>query len=265
MEYPEKNSYRQNRQTVSRHRPGRRPPAGFAPAAAGVLWLAGLLGVSPAFADNIRSFFSDTSWQVADTAGNPLGLAQMVCMNAFNPPACPTNAAVIYGRPGIGWRADLSGLPDARWIWAPGITPETPDASLSRYVFSTTVTLSEAPLAAMIRIAVDDFAELSVNGTGVGATGSISDLAVATDAQNNFASFDVTALMVAGVNTISVTAQNGPDSFTDVTDANYRQNPAGVVVVGTIALPATIFEDHFEATGAGRSLTLNAPVRSAAP
>ena len=124
-------------------------------------------------------------------------------------------------------------MPGATWIWAPNLTGSSP-ASLARYTFSNTITITGTPVSGTIYMLADDFVELRVNGTLVGSIGSITTASQSGGAQPALAQFDVLPYLVSGANTISFTAQNGPDSFSGFTNATYSQNPAGVVFGGTI-------------------------------
>lgn len=66
----------------------------------------------------------------------------------------------------------VSPISGATWIWAPGITGATTPAELAQYFFSKSITLAAAPTAASFLVAVDDFAELRINGTVVGTRGA---------------------------------------------------------------------------------------------
>jgi hypothetical protein len=182
----------------------------------------------------VQTFVSDTSWSAADSASSPLGPAQFVCLSATVPPSCPSGATLLSPS-AIGWAANLSSIPGAHWILAPAITGATPNASLARFSFSKTFNLAGAPVSGTISVAVDDFAQVVVNGTPVGSTGSITNAAVAGAAASALTAFDITPFLVAGTNTITIAYQNGPDSFAGVPNANYSQNPAGVVFGGTLA------------------------------
>jgi hypothetical protein len=180
----------------------------------------------------VHTFVSDTSWSVADAASNPLGPAQFVCLSATVPPSCPVGATLLSPS-AIGWAANLSTIPGAHWILAPGITGATPNASLAQFSFSKTFNLAGAPVSGTISVAVDDFAQVIVNGTPVGSTGSITNAAVAAAAANALTVFDITPFLVTGANTIKIAYQNGPDSFS-VPNANWSQNPGAVVFGGTL-------------------------------
>jgi hypothetical protein len=135
---------------------------------------------------------------------------------------------------GTGWTANISSIPGAHWILAPGITGATPNASLARFSFTKTFTLVGTPVSGTISIAVDDFAQVFVNGNSVGSYGSITNAATAFAAQSALTTFDITPFLVSGPNIITVAYENGPDSFAGVTNATYGQNTAGAVFGGTL-------------------------------
>lgn len=175
-------------------------------------------------------FVSDTTWIVSDTAGTFLGSAQNVCVNASVPSNCPPGAT-LYGFAGGGWMADLSDIPSATWIWAPGITGETSPAFPAEFFFSKTFNLPGTPIAGTLSVAVDDFAEVFVNGLSAGTTGSVTDISLASAAQSSLIPFDVTPLLVTGANIIIVRAANGPFGCGA---GPYICNPAGVVFGGSL-------------------------------
>jgi hypothetical protein len=180
-----------------------------------------------------QSFVSDTSWTVTDAASNPLGSAQFICLSPGQPPSCPPGATFLTAS-GTGWTANIASIPGAHWIMAPGITGATPNASLRKFSFTKTFALAGTPVSGTISIAVDDFAQVFVNGTSAGTYGSITDVATASAAQNGLATFNITAFLVSGTNTITIAYENGPDSFAGVTNATFGQNTAGVVFGGTL-------------------------------
>jgi hypothetical protein len=195
-------------------------------------------GGSVGFATDARgdviTFVSDTSWTVLDASAVPLGSAQFVCLNAIVPASCPPGATLLVGGPASGWSADLSGIPGAAWIWAPGITGATPSASLAQFSFFHQFDLHGLPVSGTISVAVDDFAEVFLNGTSIGTTGSVTDISLASQAQSGLSTFDLTPFLVPGQNTILVVAQNGPDFFAGIPNSNYSENPAGVVFGGSL-------------------------------
>jgi hypothetical protein len=215
------------------------------------------------------SFTSDTTWLASDAdaaTGPALALpapAQKVCMNATSPPSCPPDAT-LYGFTGSGWGADLSSIPGAAWIWAPGITGSTSQADLDQYGFSKTFDVAGRPTAGTIAVAADDFAEVSVNGSVVGSIGSTTDATAASSAQASLTSFDITAFLTSGSNTITVRGQNGPSSFAGCSGScTYAQNVAGVVFGGSFSYeppspppPAALTVSK---TGSGAGTVTSAP------
>lgn len=88
-------------------------------------------------------------------------------------------------------------------------------------------------------MAVDDFAEVFVNGTSVGITGSVTDVSVASAAQSSLTTFDITLFLIAGTNVITVRAANGPFGCGT---GPYNCNPAGVVFGGSFKFQSTVVE-----------------------
>src|SRR4051812_26911644 len=94
--------------------------------------LGGLLGLGMASKAeaSIITLASDPSWDAYDA--NPasgtahlLGAAEYVADNASAPTNQPPGT-VVYGYPAAGgMTANLSSIPGAHWIWAPGITGAT--------------------------------------------------------------------------------------------------------------------------------------------
>jgi Thrombospondin type 3 repeat/FIMAH domain len=130
-------------------------------------------------------------------------------------------------------------MPDALWVWAPGVTGATSTAELAQFFFSKTFTLAAAPTAATLLVAVDNFAEVRVNGTVVGTYGSTTDFAVGLASQQAPKSFDIARQLNAGTNTITIRAQNAT-GFGACSPCTYQQNPAGVVFGGSITAGATL-------------------------
>ena len=145
---------------------------------------------------------------------------------------------MFYGYPGNGWsaKASMAGIcGKANWVWAPGVKGATPHASLATYYFSRTVLLTIPPTApATLSVAVDDYAEVWVNGTFVAALGSTTVPAVAGAAQNSFHAVDITAFLLSGSNVITIKAQNGDFCTASPIGCTYQQNPAGVIFCGLI-------------------------------
>ena len=185
----------------------------------------------------VTTFVSDTSWKVFDSdpalgPASSLGHAQYVCLNLSYPSRCPSGAT-LYGWGDSGWTADLSSTPRASWIWAPHITGQTAPAEFNQFFFSKPFHISGSPISASISIAVDDFAEVRVNGQVVGSSGSITDYSTAALAQSSLKTFDLTPFLVAGTNILTIRAENGP--FGLCCPSSYSGNPAGVVFGGSIS------------------------------
>ena len=203
----------------------------------------------PAQAQNAIPLFSGNNWTTYGAnplPGTPpppaLGPARAVCLNPGSPLFCPVSVGgvppVFYGYPGNGWSAktSMAGIcGKANWVWAPGVKGPTPHASLATYYFSRTVLLTIPPTApATLSVAVDDYAEVWVNGTFVAALGSTTVPAVAGAAQNSFHAVDITALLLRGPNVITIKAQNGDFCTGSPIGCTYQQNPAGVIFCGLI-------------------------------
>jgi hypothetical protein len=184
------------------------------------------------------TFASGTDWMTygEDPDSNPstpsLGAAQPVCANATTPASCPAGA-LVYGFPSGGWTASLATIPGAAWIWGAGIADGDP-ADLVRFYFARSFTLGATP-SGKLSIGADDFAEVRVNGVVVGSIGSVTDFAAAGAAQSTLTAFDLTSKLVAGRNTITVAAQNGPASFSTCSPCTYSGNTAGVVFGGSLS------------------------------
>ncbi|QCP54531.1 hypothetical protein FAZ95_37235 [Trinickia violacea] len=176
------------------------------------------------------NFVSDTTWAVSNSAGIFLNFAQNVCLNAQSPSNCPANAT-LYGYPG-GWEADLSSIPGATWIWAPGITGATAPAYPAEFRFSKSFDLRGTPVSGTISIAADDFAEILVNGQSVGTIGSLTgNFNAAVQSQQYLHTFDIYKFLVHGTNVITIRAANGNYGCGS---GPYSCNPAGVVFGGSL-------------------------------
>lgn len=179
------------------------------------------------------TFVSDTSWTTMNSSNVVVGNSQRVCLNASNPSPCPSGAT-IYGYGGSGWGTNLSAIPGAAWIWAPGITGASGPAELAAYTFSSTFVLAGAPTSGNIWLGADDFAAVYVNNTFVGSVGSTTNASIASGAQAALTSFNLLPFLVTGSNTIAVVGQNGVGTFAGCTNCTYSQHPAGVVFGGTL-------------------------------
>lgn len=184
-------------------------------------------------------FVSNTDWDtaIADPNGGgptPYGKAQMVCLNQQSPASCP-EGATRYDYAGSGWSADLSSIPGAKWIWAPGVISTTSPAESQEYYFFKVINVPEPPTQGSISIAADNFAEVRVNGGVAGVIGSTTNLTTAIQAQNTLATFDITKYLVSGDNLIAIRVKNGPREFSGCsTSCTYAENPAGFVFSGFI-------------------------------
>jgi hypothetical protein len=206
-----------------------------------ILAAAGLTAL-PAAAQTTTTFVSGPSWNTTDASDTSLGAAQYVVLNSQYPTVQPLGATNYGSAATTGWTADLSSIPGAYWIWAPGITGATPNASLTQYSFSQQFFLDGTPQSGTISVAVDDFASVVVNGTQVGSTGSITDASVAYKAQSGLTTFNIAPFLTAGNNTITVNAENGPASFAGAVNPPYSVNTAGVVFGGSITANAPVPE-----------------------
>jgi len=203
------------------------------------LFLVGYFRTGSAAVATTINFVSDQTWtsfamNPDGSIGTSLGLAQFVCASC-QPSFCPSGATV-FNHPYCIWGANLSSIPGAAWTWRPGVTGSTTPADLQGAYFSKDFDLPGAPISGTILVAVDDFAEVSINGTVVGSTGSITDIGLAAGAQSALKPFDLTPFLRAGLNTVTIRAQNGPASFTGYrcNPCDYSGNPAGVVFGGVL-------------------------------
>ncbi len=137
------------------------------------------------------TFASGTNWRAykSDPALGPArskGWAQTVCVSSRIPAVCP-EGALSYGNeiPDAGWGADLTSIPDAKWVWAPKITPSTAPADLDEYFFSKKFNVKGNVVNATVSVAGDDFVQVIVNGAVVGSSGSVEDVGLAAYAQFN--------------------------------------------------------------------------------
>lgn len=194
---------------------------------------------------------SDSSWEVFDSNGQYLGLPQNVCLNKdivtglTYPKNCPvgdTPPPTWYGYKGAGWTADLSGLPTgARWIWAKKrdkdstspIDSASSPAAFQEFIFKTTFHVcdpgSGPPITGTMSVAVDDYAEVSVNSQPI-----IGSISTSNSSLNKFSIPTNLLRITTGSppsidirpNHITVKARNGPNP----PNCNkYECNPAGVV------------------------------------
>jgi hypothetical protein len=201
-----------------------------------VLTAALVVGVVPAQAGvHQNTYSSNPTWHTFTgvPTNGPIGHAQAVCLNATSPANCPVGAT-LYGFPGSGWTADLSTIPHAFWIWAPGIDGTSHPSELAQYYFSKRIRIHGHPVFGKISVSADDFAEVRVNGAVVGSVGSTTDPMVSGEAQSALTTFVITPYLHRGKNRITVRAQNGEGSFGGCSDCTYQQQPAGVVFGVTV-------------------------------
>jgi hypothetical protein len=164
-------------------------------------------------------------------AGAYLGPARVVCLSAQVPAGCPSGA-LVYGAAGFQaptWGGG-QGLTNASWIWRADVTA-TATAPFVTAIFEKTFTLGDKP-AGTIQLAADDFAQVFVNQAFVGSVGSVVYQGTAARAQNAASTLDLTLALRAGLNTVTVVAQNGPFNC-DSPACPYSQNPAGVIFSGS--------------------------------
>jgi hypothetical protein len=179
---------------------------------------------------------SDWPWFAGDLGGvdgGSLGMAAVVCVTPTTPPNCPAGAVCYQSGAGVGWTADTSAFPTAYWIWRGDVSPNAV-GDLQFAVFQKQFVLGANPRGA-IHIAADDFAEVQVNGSFAGSTGSVTDTTLSGPSQSVLSTIDLDPYLVEGDNTITIIGQNGPASFGGCLVAcTYAQNPAGVVFGGTL-------------------------------
>lgn len=176
-----------------------------------------------AFANTI-SFGTDPNWTVSSADGTFLGNAQNVCLNANTPANCPAGATV-YGYPYSGWPANLSSIPGAKWIWAPGITGASPSAQGAEYTFQFQFYLCGTPTNGSISVAADNVAEVKLNGAIVG------------NSSNPFALNTITISadkLSQGLNIIEVKVKNDQNPG-DCPSGKYQCNPAALVLGATFS------------------------------
>src|SRR5262249_28817727 len=143
----------------------------------------------------------------------------------------------IAGRsPLPGWLANISTIPGPAGIWAPGIEGQTL-ADASEFFFTKTFTLPGTPAGGSLSLAVDDLAEVRVNGVSAGTRGSVTDSVVAAAARNTLVTIDIGPFLVAGQHRLVRRAPNGPPSCAgcEPGPCTYAENPAGVVFGGIVS------------------------------
>jgi hypothetical protein len=176
---------------------------------------------------------SNDDWEVYSSRSlepnTYLGNAQLVCANSVASAGCPAEA-VQYNLGGSGWAARIDACGgQSRWIWAPGVTAESTPAEMAEYYFATYFSVSKRPATALVHLAVDDQAEVIVNGTAMGTVGSTSDYGLAWGAHDKPTTIDIKNALITGRNTITIRAANGAGGFAVCSNCTYQQHPAGVV------------------------------------
>jgi hypothetical protein len=162
---------------------------------------------------------SGTDLTVLDNNMTPVGNAQNVCLTAMSPSNCP-RGATVYQYPYPSWRANLSSIPGATWVWAPNLTGTTSPAANQTFHFQTSFWLCGDPQPGTISIASDNTAVVTINGNAVPTP------ALTPDA---LANISIPASMLhIGPNVIDIAVTNGPNPA-DCGSDQYRCNPAGVV------------------------------------
>jgi len=183
-----------------------------------------------------------------------LGPAEEVCLDAeLAGAACPPGAISFeHPRPGGMWPADLSAVPGAHWIWAPGVTAETLADAPKTFAFSRTLRLAGRPVGGAIWVAADNFAEVRVNGSVVGQIGSVAP--GPPEAFDSLTRFDLRPYLLAGKNVVTVIGGNAPypegePNICGNLPCTYSGNPAGVVFGGRLEFtPVPPSVDHLSAT-----------------
>ncbi|MDI1259518.1 hypothetical protein [Aquabacterium sp.] len=210
--------------------------------------LLGILLCPMAFPGHVQAdmvnvnFYSDADkeWHVLDANGKLISdaqgaasMPQAVCLNDTSPPNCPPGA-VKYGHVSPGdWPTSLKPVPGAKWIWAPNVTGQTSPAAKAEFTFTRDFYLCSPRADGTIHVAVDDTAEVSVNGIPVLTTTS-NQLTKKT-----FPRKSLNGVLTSGFpikkNTITIKARNSYLDWCDPAKTkgavdNYQCNPAGLVV-----------------------------------
>jgi hypothetical protein len=159
-----------------------------------------------------------------------VGFAERVCAGPTAPVDCPKDA-IVYAPFWVDvWGTDLSAIPGATWIWAPGITGESSPSRLVSYFFSKAFILPGRPVSGRILVDADDFAAVFVNDRFVGQWGSVDT--PGTDPPR-LVTFDLKPFLKPGKNVVTVEGENGPFGGCD-DPCSYADNPAGVVFGGSL-------------------------------
>lgn len=169
-----------------------------------------------------------------DNLGNGFFIDNLSLASSINAPACIEDATHSVTSDATTYNATDSinavlltfihpewdaNIPDAKWIWATDPVVTVADTDVTK-TFTKTFTVVGTPTGGALDIAADNSYSVKVNGTA---------LPVVFD-QNNFKlgtqdHYDISSLIVAGANTLEVTATNwGVGQSTDPS-----ANPAGVL------------------------------------
>lgn len=174
---------------------------------------------------------SNATWTVSDESGGSLGNARLVCLRPDQPASCPSGA-LSWDYPGIGsyaWYQNLRAIPNGRYIWAPGLTPQSINVN-TFYYFRKTVTLNAPPQSGNFFITADDYAEVRINGTLVGTVGSLA----CCGGPRPLRSFNILPFLRQGANDFEIKAKNADYPDFPCACATYGENPAGVVFGGRL-------------------------------
>lgn len=183
-----------------------------------VFWLSLLLIAGPARAAGTIPFGSGPDWTAS-------------AMNADGTIGPVLGPASCYFMPVV---FDTNQIPGACCIWLPGWTENTP-ADMQGAFFSKTIFVPGAPVSGSISVAVDDWVEITVNGSVVATRGSITNVSIAAAAQAPLVAYDLTPYLVSGENSIRVWARNGPSWFAgNCAPCPWRLNGAWVFFGGSI-------------------------------
>jgi hypothetical protein len=182
--------------------------------------LVGVFVVGPVSAYELN-LVSDESWTSSDETG-PI-TTSLVCLNTNAPAGCPAQAS-IYGFPDSLWLAPptTGTYSRARWIWA-GDVSASARGDGDTVTFEKSFYLCDAPVGGSISIAVDDFAEVKLNGQTLATTAGYW--------QFNTVQVPASALRT-GENILTVVARNGA-GLSWCRGGEFRCNPAGVLIGAT--------------------------------
>ena len=187
-----------------------------------LLFLSAVLLAVPSFASahgkvRTEDFASDHNWRVyteiprSATRQGPafIGKAQRVCLNAGAPIPCPSGAT-LYGFPGPGWTANLSAIPDAKWIWAPGVTGASP-GDLAWYVFAHNVSIPRRAVVRRRRSSSRPTTSPPCTSTAASSgAGQITNAATSLLAHSSLTTFAITASSRAAATRSPSSARTAP-------------------------------------------------------